>query len=208
VAIYERVSREWLWTTETGSTSRRGSCRRRDERTVSTRIPVPQMRIVPVTNVISSADTCPPDYGSSAAANPDLKLAFVGEPTYKAGRITVPAEGELSRGLASGFQTRAVHRACLTTPHRRLLRIVIRGTRIIAPSFKPDLPTNLPKIQYARATSGDRQLWQTADNSSIRLLLGTLRAGARIVVVADGARVRHSERRSANAFIGKICRLL
>lgn len=94
--------------------------------------------------------------------------------------------------LASRFQTRAVHRARLNnppqtlTPDRNSKYAGHRGRR-----FKPDLPTNLPKIQYARATRGenasrDRQLWQTAD-SSIRLPLDTLRGSTRIVVVVDGA---------------------
>lgn len=169
-------------------------------------------RIVPVTNVISSVDTCSSDYGSSAAANSDLKLALVDEPTYKL-EITVPAKDEFSRG-ASPRDSKHPRSTVpvLTTLHGRLRRIVIRGTRVIAPAFKLDLPTNLPKIQYTRATRGenasrDRQLWQTA-NSSIRLLLGTLRAGTRIVVVVDGATARHTERRFANMFNGKIRRLL
>lgn len=60
----------------------------------------PDERIV-LTNVISSTDTCSPDYGSSAAANLDLKLALVDEPRQV--EITVPAEGELSAGSRFGI---------------------------------------------------------------------------------------------------------
>lgn len=174
----------------------------------------PDERIVPVTNVILSADTCPPDYGSSAAANSDLKLALVGEPAYKVARDYRTCGGSSFLGASPRDSKRAQSTVpVLTTPHRRLPRIVIRGTRVIAPGFKPDLPTNLPKIQYARARREERaasvgsSYGRQLITPLIRLLLGTLRA-SRIVVVVDGATIRHTERRFANTFIGKIRRLL